>query len=59
MEYGWGVSGRERAQCLENGDLKALAESLFDSGRRIRVIRDKDESCFEAQLPGWKFNEHG
>ena len=39
--------------------------SLTAQGR-IRVIRDEDESCLEAQAlealekaAGWKFNEHG
>ena len=54
---------------LENGDLKVplnLPNRSSTVQGRIRVFRDEDESCLEAQLPealekesGSRFNEHG
>ena len=56
-------------QLLENGDLKVplnLQNRFSTVQGRIRVIRDEDESCLEAQVPealekaaGWTFNQRG
>ena len=67
MAHGWGINSRE--QLLENGDLKVplnLQNRPLTVQGRIRVIRDEDENCLEAQVPealekepGWRSNEHG
>ena len=67
MQHAWGINSRE--QMLENGDLKVqlnLQNRSVTVQGRIRVVRDEDESCLEAQVPealekesGWRFIEHG
>ena len=67
MEHRWGINGR--GQTLENGDLEVplnLQNRSLTVQGRIRVIRDEDESCLEAQVrealekaAGCKFKEHG
>ena len=67
MEPGWGINSKE--QTRENGDLKVplnLQNRPLTVQGRIRVIRDEDENCLEAQVPealekepGWRSNEHG